>query len=97
MPSSAQDQPFEPPSAKASTSNKSFRIQESKYSGSLVYSYDIKVPPGVQGLQPNISLSYNNQSVKEISSWCGLGWDINLSYVQRDVSYDSDKSNMKEK
>lgn len=42
-------------------------------SGSANYSIPIQVPPGVAGLEPKFSLSYNSQGGNGIM---GMGWDI---------------------
>lgn len=41
--------------------------------GSANVQYPIEIPAGVNGLQPDVSLSYNSDSK---SGWAGLGWDI---------------------
>jgi len=41
--------------------------------GSANVQYPIEIPAGVNGLQPNVALSYNSDSK---SGWAGLGWDI---------------------
>ena len=44
-------------------------------------------PPGTNGLTPKLSLSYNSHSTKGKPGWVGAGWEIPLSYVQRDIEY----------
>ena len=51
--------------------------------GALVYSYPIVVPPGRNGLQPGLSLTYNNQSSNNFNHF-GIGWSLNIPYIQRD-------------
>jgi len=51
--------------------------------GALTYTYPISVPPGRNGIQPNISLSYNNQKGGE-NSIAGYGWEISgIPYIER--------------
>ncbi len=41
--------------------------------GSANLSYNIEIPPGRQGIQPKISLSYNSDAGR---SWLGEGWSL---------------------
>lgn len=56
--------------------------------GAVAYQYPITIPPGKNGLQPNINLSYNSQRVDGIinwqtSEWVGLGWSIDSIDIVR--------------
>lgn len=90
IPLYAQVLPFEPPSAKATKDSPISTLQQEIYNASLTYSYKIEVPPGTHDLQPELSLSYDSHGAKGRSTWCGLGWDLNVSYIQRDVNFTSD-------
>ncbi|GEM_PF-1290828 len=90
LPSYAQQLPFEPPSAKAVKTPQSSTLQQDIHNGSLTYSCKIEVPPGTNDFQPNLNLSYDSHGAKGRSSWVGLGWDLNTSYIQRDVNYTPD-------
>jgi hypothetical protein len=46
--------------------------------GTAELSYPILVPPGRNGMQPIINLTYSSEKV---NSWLGLGWDINLPAI----------------
>ncbi|MEM9773874.1 MAG: hypothetical protein AAF902_04795, partial [Chloroflexota bacterium] len=53
----------------------------SEYSGAATYSYPIELPPGRNGLQPNIALSYSsnalNGAIKQAGSGrLGTGWSL---------------------
>jgi hypothetical protein len=60
--------------------------QESKFitnlfTGSAGYSYPLKVVPGINGLQPNIALSYNHLSTMMAPGVVGSAWTITQIYV----------------
>src|SRR5690606_9541302 len=46
--------------------------------------FPIIVPPGRHGLQPNLSLSYNNNGG---SSFVGFGWDLSIPYITVDTKF----------
>lgn len=50
------------------------------FTGSFIHSIPLEVPPGTQGLQPNIAFSYNSSSS---NGWCGVGWDLSFGVIQR--------------
>jgi YD repeat-containing protein len=57
------------------------------FTGAATYTYPIKVPPGVNGLQPFISLSYNHQGTNSFPSEIGVAWSLSKNYVERHTSY----------
>jgi YD repeat-containing protein len=61
--------------------------QTDLYSGSFSHSYPIKVPPGLEGLQPDLKLTYNSHSATGKAGWVGAGWDLPIPYIQRDINY----------
>ncbi|OGW40465.1 MAG: hypothetical protein A2Y97_04355 [Nitrospirae bacterium RBG_13_39_12] len=62
-------------------------FQTDLFSGSFSYEYKIDVPPGTNGLTPEISFRYNSHSAKGKAGWVGGGWEIPLSYIQRNIQY----------
>lgn len=55
------------------------------FSGTASYGYNIDILPGVAGLIPSISLSYNHHSIGA-KSVVGNGWSITENYIYRDVN-----------
>jgi hypothetical protein len=63
--------------------------QVALFSGAASYSYGLEVPPGRNGLQPQLALSYNSRNVDLIrgwinSDWVGQGWSLgNIEIARR--------------
>jgi RHS repeat-associated protein len=70
--------------------NKSPQLKADESSGALNYSYPLDVPPGRNGLHPDLMLSYNSQSLEEGSVF-GYGWLINIPTIQRKNTHGTDK------
>ncbi|MES2930634.1 MAG: SpvB/TcaC N-terminal domain-containing protein, partial [Patescibacteria group bacterium] len=51
-------------------------------SGALTYSYPIDVPPGRNGMTPDITFSYNNQADQH-PSYVGDRWNLSIPYIHR--------------
>jgi len=52
-----------------------------KASGALTQRIPIEIPPGRNGLQPDVSLTYNNQSASD--GIVGYGWSLSIPYIER--------------
>ncbi|USN87565.1 MAG: VCBS repeat-containing protein [Candidatus Nomurabacteria bacterium] len=59
-----------------------FRSDVREGSGGFLYAYDIPVPPGVNGLTPQISLQYNSQGSSD-QDILGYGWNLSIPYIER--------------
>lgn len=57
--------------------------------GALQYSYPITLPPGRNGMTPNISLQYNSQNTTN-DSIIGYGWNLSIPYIQRENKHGVD-------
>lgn len=65
-----------------SGSTKTSQLDSNGFSGALNYRYPINVPPGRNGLQPTLFLSYDSQSVEHHSIF-GVGWAVSIPSIQR--------------
>jgi RHS repeat-associated protein len=59
--------------------------------GTASSSIPILVPPGRNGIQPNLALSYSSSNKR--SGLLGVGWDLSLGYIQRNTRSGLDYSN----
>src|SRR3989344_6018894 len=50
--------------------------------GAFQHSIPIVVPPGRNGLQSDLKLTYNNRE-DDVNNLFGHGWTINIPYIQR--------------
>jgi len=54
------------------------------FTGSAAYSYPIAAPPGINGLEPGISLSYNHHQTA-LKGVLGNSWSLTKNYIYRDI------------
>jgi RHS repeat-associated protein len=64
--------------ASSITSPVSFTVDD--FTGAAHLSYPIAVPPARGGLAPQLALNYSSSAG---NGWIGVGWDLNLGYIQR--------------
>ncbi len=64
------------------TLNKQLNVDADVLSGAFVYNLPLAIPPGRNGLEPSLSLSYNSQAVDNQSLF-GYGWFVNLPSIAR--------------
>ncbi len=64
-------------------------FQVSSFTGAATYDLPIEVPVGRGGLQPDLSLSYNSQTIDQSTaqtqaSWVGMGWSLGMNSIELD-------------
>ncbi len=57
-------------------------FQADLFTGRAQTSVPIFVPPGRKNVQPNLNLSYSSSGG---NSWLGIGWGLDLGFIQRSV------------
>lgn len=57
-------------------------IQPDLSTGVFTYSRSVTVPPGRNGIQPDIKLTYNSSASRQ-DSIAGYGWSLNVPYIER--------------
>jgi len=64
------------------TANQRLDFHTELFTGRFIYRIPIEVPPARQGSEPTIVLQYSSSGG---NGWCGVGWDLDLGYVQRET------------
>ena len=59
-------------------------LQPDLFSGTLTGSIPIEVPPGRNGMQPNLVLSYASSGG---NSWTGMGWKLEMGTIERQTKW----------
>lgn len=57
-------------------------VQPDLSTGAFSYSRPVTVPPGRNGIQPDIKLTYNSSASRQ-DSITGYGWSLNIPYIER--------------
>ena len=58
-------------------------ITTDNINGAFNYSYGITIPPGRNGFQPDLKLTYNNQHADLIPNIVGCGWNVDIPFISR--------------
>lgn len=56
------------------------------HSGAAIYTYEMRVPPGTNDLEPEMILHYNSHGALTTPGLVGDGWQLSESYIQRDIN-----------
>jgi RHS repeat-associated protein len=72
------------PAGDQSAANQKLDFHTDLLTGRFNYQIPIEVPPGRQGSEPAIALQYNSSGG---NGWCGVGWDLDMGYIQRETRY----------
>lgn len=62
-------------------------VVPSLFTGTFTHSIPIEVPPGRNGMQPNLALTYQSTAG---NGWLGVGWDLEVGSIQRSSKYGID-------
>ncbi|HVU08862.1 MAG TPA: toxin TcdB middle/N-terminal domain-containing protein [Verrucomicrobiae bacterium] len=54
------------------------------FTGRFGYQVPIEVPPARGDSEPSVALQYNSANK---NGWCGVGWDLDMGYIQRETRY----------
>ncbi|MGB9716479.1 MAG: SpvB/TcaC N-terminal domain-containing protein, partial [Thermodesulfovibrionales bacterium] len=54
------------------------------FTGTFNYTIPIEVPPGRNGIEPRLSLTYRSNSS---NGWVGLGWEIEVGAIERSTRF----------
>ncbi|BEH09273.1 RHS repeat-associated core domain-containing protein [Geobacter sulfurreducens subsp. ethanolicus] len=60
------------------------------FTGAMSYRIPIEVPPGINGLEPNLALLYRSSNG---NGWLGMGWELELGSIERTTLGGVDYSN----
>ena len=64
------------------TATKQIIPEPDQTTGALVSSYPLVIPPGRNGMQPDLKLLYNSQNTDQDGP-VGYGWSVSIPYIQR--------------
>ncbi|OHA58443.1 MAG: hypothetical protein A2571_01535 [Candidatus Vogelbacteria bacterium RIFOXYD1_FULL_44_32] len=67
-----------------------FKISADTSDGSLAYEFPLTLPPGRQGLAPELSLLYSSRPTSATSLF-GYGWTLSIPFIERKNLHGSDR------
>lgn len=57
---------------------------QAQHQGGAALEYPLRLPPGRQGMQPELTISYDSEAEE---SWLGLGWNLVLPTIEIDTRW----------
>ncbi|MFC1807882.1 RHS repeat-associated core domain-containing protein [Candidatus Omnitrophota bacterium] len=63
------------------------------FTGKLISSAPIPVPPGRAGMTPQLEMLYKNNTDNHSNTWVGVGWVLETGYIQRSTKEGRPKYN----
>ncbi|MGH7978938.1 MAG: SpvB/TcaC N-terminal domain-containing protein, partial [Limisphaerales bacterium] len=73
-----------PPPQNQLNGNRKLDFHTDLFTGRFGYQVPIEVPPARGGTEPDIALEYSSANK---NGWCGVGWDLDTGYIQRETRY----------
>lgn len=70
------------PQGDKTVENQKLDFHADLFTGRFNYSIPIEVPPARGGSEPGIALQYSSSGG---NGWCGVGWDLDLGYIERET------------
>ena len=67
-----------------SAANQKLDFHTDLFTGRFGYQVQVEVPPGRGGSEPDIAIQYSSADKDGL---CGVGWNVDMGYVQRETRY----------
>lgn len=72
------------PAEDQSAANQKLDFHTDLFTGRFGYQIPVEAPPARGGTQPRVALEYSSANK---NGWCGVGWDLDFGYIQRETRY----------